>query len=297
VTTMLSPTAIRMTNARTICGALGGRWYGRYGLTFCPAHLNNKTSALSLSDGSDGKLLVYCHTGCSGADVLVALRAQGLLEGHSDWKPNPQVAEQRKIEKEADDRRRVNLARRCWSEAGSNSGTLAERYLRNRGIACPLPPTLKFHPECCHGPTGTKVPAMVGAVSIGRKIVGVHRTNLAEPGVKAFDNAKMMLGPCAGGAVRLAEPDGDHICIGEGIETCLSAMQLGLGPAWACLSTSGLKRVHLPDQVRRVTILADSDDAGVAAAHEIQHRLSLTGRRATIAEPVGFNDFNDLLGV
>ena len=37
-------------------------------------------------------------------------------------------------------------------------------------------------------------------------LVGVHRTYLAEPGVKAFaDGAKLMLGRCAGGAVRLSD--------------------------------------------------------------------------------------------
>ncbi|MCH8859227.1 MAG: hypothetical protein IID54_06570, partial [Proteobacteria bacterium] len=111
------------------------------------------------------------------------------------------------------------LARRCWAEAGPISGTLAERYLRARGITCNLPPTLRFHANCWHGPTAAKLTAMVAAVSISRKVVGVHRTYLAEPGVKAFGKeSKLMLGRCAGGAVRLSGGPGP-LLVAEGIET------------------------------------------------------------------------------
>ena len=192
-------------NARAICKALGGR----SGLAFCPAHPNNRTPALSLKDGHDGKLLVHCFAGCNGTDVLAALRARGLLAGHSDWRPDPREIERRKAEEDAERRRKIDQARRCWAEAGPIAGTLGERYLRARGITCLLPPTLRFHPNCWHGPTASKGPAMVAAVSIDRKVVGIHRTYLAEPGAKAFDgNAKMMLGRCAGGAVRLSGSPG-----------------------------------------------------------------------------------------
>ena len=211
-------------NALAICKALGGRWNGSYGLAFCPVHENTKTPALSVKNGHDGKLLVHCFAGCDGADVLAALRARDLLEGRSDWKPDPQEMERRKADDEAERRRRIELARRCWSEAGPIAGTLAERYLRARGITCPLPPTLRFHPNCWHGPTATKVPAMAAAVVIDRMLVGVHRTYLAEPGVKAFGNgAKMMLGRCAGGAVRLSDGLGT-LLVAEGIETGLSLL-------------------------------------------------------------------------
>ena len=55
---------------------------------------------------------------------------------------------------------------------------------------------------------------------------------------------KMTLGPCRGGAVRPADP-GDLVMVGEGIETCLAAMQAGYRPAWSALSTSGRRRVRI----------------------------------------------------
>ena len=80
--------------------------------------------------------------------------------------------------------------------------------------------------------------------------LAIHRTFLARDGAgKApVDPQKMMLGPCRGGAVRLAAP-GDVLMVGEGIETCLAAMQATGNPAWAALSTSGLRALDLPDDV------------------------------------------------
>jgi hypothetical protein len=44
--------------------------------------------------------------------------------------------------------------------------------------------------------------------------------------------------------------------IGEGIETCLAAMQAAGDPAWAALSTSGLRALDLPPNARDVIVLA-----------------------------------------
>ena len=73
-------------------------------------------------------------------------------------------------------------------------------------------------------------------------LLAIHRTFLARDGAgKApVDPQKMMLGPCRGGAVRLA-PLGSVLMVGEGIETCIAAMQATGHPAWAALSTSGLR--------------------------------------------------------
>ena len=116
-----------MTDARTLTVALGGHWRGGYGLAFCPGHENTRTPALSIKNGHDGKLLVHCFTGCAGVDVLAALRARGLLAGHSDWQPDPREIKRRKADDEAERRRRIELVRRCWSEAGPIAGTLAEK--------------------------------------------------------------------------------------------------------------------------------------------------------------------------
>ena len=279
-------------NALAICKALGGR----SGLAYCPAHPNTKTPALSLKDGDDGKLLVHCFAGCDGVDVLAALRARGLLEGSSGWKLDPQKAEQRKIEKEVDDRRRIDQARRCWAEAGPISGTLAERYLRGRGITCQLSTALRFHPTCWHGPTAAKVPAMVAAVVIDRVLVGVHRTYLAEPGVKAFDdNAKLMLGRCAGGAVRLSDGPG-ALLVAEGIETGLSLLS-GITDThlrtWSALSTSGVAGLILPREPGEMVLAPDGDRPGREAARKLADRASAAGWHVRVMDCPDGRDWND----
>jgi putative DNA primase/helicase len=104
----------------------------------------------------------------------------------------------------------------------------------------------------------------------------------------------MMLGPCRGGVVRLA-PACDVLMVGEGIETCLAAMQATGHPAWAALSASGVLALELPDEVQNVIVLADGDEAGEAAARGAALRWKREGRRVRIACPPQGLDFNDML--
>jgi hypothetical protein len=83
--------------------------------------------------------------------------------------------------------------------------------------------------------------------------------------------------------------------VGEGIETCLAAMQATRRPAWAALSTSGLGALNLPDTVREVIVLADGDDPGEAAARRCAYRWKREGRSVRIARPPRGCDFNDVL--
>ena len=123
-----------------------------------------------------------------------------------------------------------------------------------------------------------------------------HRTYLAREGrgKAAVEPNKRMLGPCRGGAVRLG-PAGDPLMIGEGIETCLAAMQATGHGAWAALSTSGLRALDLPPAVQDVIVLADGDAPGEAAALAAAARWRHEGRRVRIARPPQGADFNDLL--
>jgi putative DNA primase/helicase len=105
---------------------------------------------------------------------------------------------------------------------------------------------------------------------------------------------KMMLGPCGGGAVRLGDVT-KPLLVGEGIETCLAAVQATGQSAWAALSTSGLTSLQLPPEVRQVTILADGDDAGEKAATSAAIRWKREGRLVRIARPPTGTDFNDVL--
>jgi hypothetical protein len=138
---------------------------------------------------------------------------------------------------------------------------------------------------------------MVALVTMGDGTpIGILRTFLARDGngKAPVDPQKMMLGPCRGGAVCLAEP-ADVLMVGEGIETCLAAMQATGHAAWAGLSTSGLRRLDLPKDVCDIIVLADGDDPGEAAAQVCALRWKQEGRRVRVARPPQGLDFNDLL--
>jgi putative DNA primase/helicase len=66
-------------------------------------------------------------------------------------------------------------------------------------------------------------------------------------------------------------------------------------PAWAALSTSGLRTLDLPEDVRDVIVLADGDDPGEAAARDCAWRWKRQGRHVRIARPRQGMDFNDML--
>ena len=289
--------ARRGMGAERIAKALGGRKVGVDWMARCPAHDDRKPS-LAIRDADDGKVLVRCHAGCDQARVIAALGSRGLWEEnghHRLTRPARPVAA--RDQPDRDNAKRTEAALTIWQSTTPAGGTLVEAYLHSRGLHCPAPPTLRFHVGLKH-PSGGIWPVMVALATRGGddKPLGIHRTFLARDGAgKApVDPQKMMLGPCRGGAVRLAAPV-DLLMVGEGIETCLAAMQATGHPAWAALSTFGLKSLDLPNNVRDVVVLADGDEPGEEAAHDCACRWKREGRRVRIARPQQGMDFNDMI--
>jgi hypothetical protein len=281
-----------MSDARAITLALGGKWFSSYGLAFCPAHNNTVTPALSVGTGRDGQLLLNCKAGCEFGDVAAALRDRGLFETVGLPQRNY------KAEQAAAQRKRTMQAEQLARETVPIIGTIAETYLRGRGITCPIPTdALRFHPKCWH-PSGKHLPAMVARVK-GSDGYALHRTYLKPDGSGKADvePAKAMLGTCAGGAVRLLEADGPLV-VAEGIETALSlASGLLKTPAtiWAALSTSGMKKLRLPPDPARLTIAVDGDTAGAEAAHVLAERAHDLGWAVSLLPAPDGQDWNDVL--
>jgi len=180
------------------------------------------------------------------------------------------------------------------------AGTPTGIYLAHRvpGLSA-IPPTIRHHPHLRHGPSGTTHPAMVAAVTVwpDRQPRAIHRTFLRPDGLGKADVTppKMTLGPCAGGAVRLA-PHGPKLLVAEGIETTLSAMLASGLPGWAALSTGGLRSLTLPPDAAEIIIAADHDPPGIAAAEDAARRWTAEGRRVRIAIPDRPGaDWNDTL--
>lgn len=285
-------------NAAEIAAVLGGHRAGATWMARCPAH-DDRNPSLSISEGLDHMVLLYCHAGCDQRDVIAALSERGLWD--ATGKRHGGIARKHRknfgSEPDSDAKARTEAALAIWRASQDIAGSLAETYLRSRGLAPSPLSSLRFHPGLKHA-SGGFWPAMVALVLHGEtgEALAVHRTFIARNGhgKAPVDPPKMMLGPCRGGAVRLAPP-GDVLMVGEGIETCLAAMQATGKPAWAALSTSGLRWLDLPRAIAKVIVLADGDEPGEAAAQDCARRLQQEGRSVRIARPPNGMDFNDML--
>jgi phage/plasmid primase-like uncharacterized protein len=287
-----------MTDAKELTLALGGRWHARYGAAPCPVcqpEGRKGQNALTLADGANGRMVLDCKkSACAFLDILAAA---GLRSG--DYTPpDATTTAQRKAQQSADAEKRAIQAKRLWLEAQPITGTIAETYLRGRGITCELPETLRFHRACWHGPTAKRWPAMVGAVQ-GANLPAVHRTYLRPDGSGKADiePAKAMLGGTQGGAVRLADGP-ELLVVAEGIETALSLVS-GLlhAPAtvWAALSTSGIRGLHLPPTASRLTIAPDGDKPGREAANALAESAHALGWKVSLLPAPDGRDWNDIL--
>ena len=179
-------------------------------------------------------------------------------------------------------------------------GTLAETYLRNRGITARLEgmPALRFHPACfyrAHDAAPREAwPALIAAVTdTAGAITGVHRTWLDRDGAGKAPIAapRRALGHLLGNGVCFGMPS-DLMIAGEGIETMLSLRcVLPDMPMAAALSANHLAALILPPALRRLYIARDNDAAGRHAAMRLRDRARAAGTEARILWPVT-NDFN-----
>ncbi|WP_375459866.1 toprim domain-containing protein [uncultured Enterovirga sp.] len=176
-------------------------------------------------------------------------------------------------------------ARRLFARARSITGTLAETYLRGRGLTVPLDDlwSLRFHPACYYREAdedeAQRWPALLAAITnVDGTITAVHRIWLDRDGRRKapVGDPRRSLGRQLGGGVRLGLI-GHVLAVGEGIETMLSLRSaLPRMPVLAGLSANHLAALELPDGVRRLYVVRDNDSAGRRA--ETRLRVRLQGR-------------------
>ena len=193
-----------------------------------------------------------------------------------------------------------DAARRLFAMSQPIGGTLAETYLRNRGIlALHGTAGLRFHPRCYYRPDEhepTEIwPALIAAVTdLSGHVTGVHRTWLAPDGSdKApIDTPRKAMGDLLGHAVRFGIA-GEVMAAGEGIESVLSVREVVPGMATAAaLSASHLAAILFPDTLRRLYIVRDSDPAGDGAMARLTERANAVGIEAITLSPIS-GDFNE----
>ena len=191
-------------------------------------------------------------------------------------------------------------ARRLFAMARPISGTLAEAYLRGRGITA-LHGTgcLRFHPGCYYRPHDDAPvetwPALIAAVTdLAGTMTGAHRTWLdpAGNGKAPIATPRRAMGHLLGNAVRFGVAH-DVMAAGEGIETMLSLRTiLPALPMVAALSANHLAAILFPATLRRLYVARDRDAAGDIALARLADRAREAGIEPFALSPT-HGDFND----
>ena len=200
----------------------------------------------------------------------------------------------------------VAAARRLWSLTQPLRGTIAETYLRHRGITqfndCS---SLRFAPRCYYRPDRADAAscrktwhALIAAVTDDDgRITGIHRTWLDPSGTDKAPVAtpRRSLGNIMGHGVRFGRIDQstDVMAAGEGIETVLSLrIAFPAMPSIAALSAAHLAALSFPSSLRRLYIIEDEDTAGRQAADRLAARALSAGIEAIWLKPM-LADLND----
>lgn len=269
--------------------------------------------------GLADKMSVYWwaleHLGLGKGEVRT--REEASLE-RERWERDRKAAEARDIALQ--DSKSAALFKR-WLELKPIDGTLGEVYLREARripleLLTRLPRALRFDPACEHidgDGVATEWPAIVSAMSRASATAGLHRTYLArDGGGKApVDNAKKMIGPVRGSAIRLTRGAGDvspadrvkkrlfcPLMVGEGIETTLTCAAAQPGYAsWAGGSLSLMGLLEWPEWASAVILLQDTLDKPEAVAAfakvEAHWKGQAKGRVLKVVGSVVGSDFND----
>ena len=190
-------------------------------------------------------------------------------------------------------------ARRLWAISKPIRGTVAEAYLRSRGITALRHWTsLRFHPRCFYRPDRDDAPdvrdawpALIGAVTdLDGTITGVHRTWLDPSGADKAPVAtpRRAMGDLLGYGVRFGRAD-DVLAAGEGIESILSLTTIAPNlPSVAALSAAHLAALVLPPTLRRLYIAEETDAAGRNGAAQLAARAETQGIEARpLTTPLG----------
>jgi phage/plasmid primase-like uncharacterized protein len=197
-----------------------------------------------------------------------------------------------------------DTARRLLVMSYPLADTVAETYLRNRGIAItPDLRALRFHPRCFYRTTDEATganryevwPALLATVTdLDGKVTGLQRTWLDPSGrdKAPVPSPRRALGEIAGHGVRFGTA-GDVMAAGEGLETVLSVRTiLPAMPMAAALSANHLAVFRPPPTLRRLYVAQDNDTTGRRAAQQLSCRAQAGGIEAITLAP-RFKDFND----
>jgi hypothetical protein len=302
---------------RDIARRLGGEVSGRnHVICPCCGHTKRDRSlSIRFDSGAPEGFLVNSFAGDDPIRCRDYVRQQ---LGLPAWQPgderNRNVSSQRRefdqaaMDREAeyrsrteDDLFRITRANELWHSAKDPRRTAAEDYLRSRALKLDddlVGTVLRFHPHCPwrNEDTGlSEIPALLAAFrSLDDDVItGVHRIRLDQP--QYWPKAeRRMLGIVRRAAVKF-DAVGRDLIIGEGVETCMAARQLGHRPAWALGSVGAISFFPIIDGVKRLLILGETGKASEEAIRLCGRRWHRARRRVQVIVPDTGSDINDEL--
>lgn len=259
----------------------------------CPFH-NDRSPSFRVYQGGARWI---CHAGCGSGDVVDFVRklrgvsvAEAVRMVGSGNLPSVHLAAPPAGKDPAE---RLEEARSIWRSASPAKGTLAEAYLRSRGLHLPIPDSIRFA-RLRYGRRGPEHPVLVAVVANGNdQFIGIQRTyiNASGTGKAAVPKAKLSLGSVTGGAIRLA-PAARAMMIAEGLEDGLTLQQEFGRATWVSAGAGNLSTMILPPGVEAVTIGGDADETGRTAAAKAVDTFRRRGIRARAIFPLEGKDFN-----
>ena len=267
-----------------LTGDLAGAWHD-----FDGGDGGGPLSTLKHASGKDGRELLDLAAEIAGGGLTYKSTTKAIAKPPKD--PSAEIAH-------------------ILARAVPIPGTLAETYLKSRGLDPPPSDDLRFCSNVTDWKAGVGRPAMIAIPRLpnGTLAGGLHRTFLAYDGTGKAEmpSPRKMLGRMENGAVRLAPVGEDgRLGIAEGIETALAAMQLYGLPVWAATAApfmGGRDRAGSwigfvpPPEARELYIFADAGAAGLKVAAALLKECLDRDFPVAIVEPVGNDDFNaDLL--
>lgn len=288
-----------------IARALGGKVSGRQVVAPGPGHSHrNRSMSITLSFASPDGFIVFPHSSRNDwRECRDHVRERLGIERHAGGRDPGLVAERRREAEVADAgerARRIVRARRLWGASIDPRGTAVETYLRSRKLD--LPPdvagrALRFHGRCPWGGEDgslSRVPAMIAPMRdlVTGEIVAVHRTALTPDGKKVD---RRMMGPSAGSAVKLDGDVSGILTVGEGIETCLAARQMGLSPVWAMGTAGAIERLPIMPGIEVLQLLEERCPTSRKAVGACTKRWADRGREVSSILPRVGKDMADVI--
>lgn len=302
--------SVHSRTLREIARALGGEVSGNQVLAPGPGHgPADRSMAVRPSSSHPDGFVVHSYSGDDWRACRdhVALRL-GLADGRqraprpiapTEARRRQEARERAEADAQAETEDRQKRAFKIWDEARDPRGTVVEVHLGGRclDLSDEIAGTvLRFHPRCPWG-RKTTAPAIVALMRDAKTgdPVAIHRTFLSPRGEKI---GRAMLGPAGGAAVMLdpSEAVTLGLAIGEGLETCLSARQLGLRPVWCVGSAGGVGGFPVLNGIEALTILGEQGcKANERECAKVRQRWNAAGIQVDtlISTQHGVKDVND----